>query len=151
MSLVENARHWAENETSDAEKAALDTLLNPPGGLLAMFNSVTLTGPQMDAAITAISQVPIRTESDLQAHATILARFAAEQKLVPADYAAPALHARVVALDAWCNLYDPYGLTDRDAVMTAAGRAPLVEMERGLGFEPMAFAELVRFVTELPF
>lgn len=151
MSLVENARHWAENEATDAEKAALTALLNPPGGLLAMFNSVTLTGPQMDAAVTRVSQVPVRTENDLQVHAAILARFAAEERLVPADYAAPALHARIVALDAWCNLYDPYGLTDRDAVMTAAGRAPLVQIGRGLGFEPMGFGELVTFVTELPF
>lgn len=151
MSLIENARLWAENEATDAEKMALAALFNPPGGLLAMFNSVTATGPQMEAAITALSRVPIRIESDLQTHAAILGQLAAEQKLVPADYAAPALHARVVALDTWCNLHDPFGLTDRDAVMAAAGRAPLVPIGRGLGFEPVAFADLVAFISAMPF
>lgn len=151
MSLVERARHWAAHGATDTEKQALDELLNPPGGLLSMFNSVTLTGPQMEAAVAAVSAILIRSECDVRAHARILAQFALDQKLVPADYAAPALHARVVALDAWCNLYDPYGLTDRNAVMTAAGRAPLVELGRGLGFEPIGFADMVAFVTELPF
>src|SRR3546814_15709225 len=54
-------------------------------------------------------------------------------------------------MDRWCNLHDPFGETDVDAFYEAGARAKLMRTEDGLGFDPEAFAEIVRFMTDLPY
>lgn len=150
MGAVENARDWLANDASPEQRAAIERRLNPEGGLLAALNQVVFTGPQMRAALDAIAHVQVRTQADAVQHSRILGEFVREYGFA-SNYAGPALHARAVAMDRWCRLYDPTGLTDRDAFFEAAGRFPLSQTDTGMAFEPVAFAELIQFITDLPF
>ena len=122
-----------------------------PGGFVESLNSVHITGPQMHAALATIAHLPVRSDADIAEHGRLLAAFASDYGFQPATYARMALHARAIAMDRWCNLHDPFGQTDVEAFYEAGARAKLVRTEEGLGFEPAAFAELIRFVTEIPY
>lgn len=151
MSAVENARNWLANEASPEQRAAIERRLNPEGGLLAAINAVAITGPQLKAAYQAIQHVPVRSQADAAEQARILRDFANEYGFAATDYAGPALHMRIVAMDRWCRVHDPRGETDRDAFFEAAGRQPLIQTATGMAFEPESFAELIQFITDLPF
>lgn len=151
MSMIDNIRDGIATEAPAEEREAIERRLNPPGGALAALNAVVITGPQMRAAIEAIQHIQVRCEADAIVHGLILAAFAAENGITPEDYAGPALHARVVAMDRWCQLYDPYGQRDIDAFFQASARCPLIETGDGMAFNPQAFADLVTFIAELPF
>ena len=129
----------------------MEEQVNPPGGAIAAINSVVLTGPQLRAAIETIRDIPVRSEADMIRHAQLLSSFAAEYGFKPVFYAGAALHARAMALDRWCHRYDPFGLTDKDAFFEAGARAPLIVRPEGAGFEPHAFAELIGFLTDMPY
>lgn len=122
-----------------------------PGGFVESLNSVHISGPQMRAAVDMIAPIPVRSEADIAEHGRLLAAFASDYGFEPAAYAGMALHARAIAMDRWCNLHDPFGQTDVEAFYEAGARAKLMRTEEGLGFDPEAFAELVRFVTEIPY
>ena len=57
---------------------------------------------------------------------------------------------RAAALAAWLDL-NPMAGADGDALREAAARATLVETDAGPRFESASFAELVEFISELPF
>lgn len=122
-----------------------------PGGFVESLNSVHITGPQMRAAVDMIAPIPVRSEADIAEHGRLLASFASDYGFEPAAYAGMALHARAIAMDRWCNLHDPFGQTDVEAFYEAGARAKLMRTDEGLGFDPEAFAELIRFVTEIPY
>lgn len=122
-----------------------------PEGFLAALNSVHITGVQMRAAVETIAHVPVRSEADVVEHGRLLAEFAREYGFEPADYAGMALHARAIAMDRWCALFDPFGETDVDAFYEAGGRAMLIRTDQGVGFNPAQFAELIKFITEIPY
>jgi hypothetical protein len=105
----------------------------------------------MRAAVEMIAPIPVRNEADIAEHGRLLAAFASDYGFEPAAYAGMALHARAIAMDRWCNLHDPFGQTDAEAFYEAGARAKLMRTEEGLGFDPEAFAELFRFVTEIPY
>jgi len=151
MGAIENARTWLANEASPDQRAAIERRLNPEGGLLAAINAVAITGPQLKAAYEAVQPIKIRSQADAAEQARLLRGFADEYGFTPAAYAGPALHMRIVAMDRWCRAHDPRGETDRDAFFGAASRQPLVQTETGMAFEPVSFAELIQFITDLPF
>ena len=151
MGAVGNAKAWLADEASPEQRTATARRLNPEGGLLAAINAVAITGPQLQAAYEAVREFPVRTQADAAGHAHILRGFADEYGFTPADYAGPALHMRIVAMDRWCRLHDPRGETDRDAFFEAAGRQALIQTETGVAFEPESFAALIQFITDLPF
>jgi hypothetical protein len=150
VGAAENAREWLANEASPEQRAAIERRLNPDGGLLASVNAVAITGPQMRAAIEAIQHIPLKTQGGASEHARMLREFAREYGFA-SDYAGPALHMRAVAMDRWCRLHDPESKTDRDAFFEAAGRFPLTQTDKGMAFEPEGFAELIQFITDMPF
>lgn len=151
MGKIDDMREWLATDASPEERMAVERRLNPPGGALAALNAVAITGPQMRAAIAAIQHIQARSEEDGIEHGRLLAMFAKEHGFTPAAYAGPALHARAIAMDSWCQRYDPYGQTDVDAFFEAAARCPLIETEHGVAFDPDTFAELATFIAELPF
>lgn len=151
MGMVEKARDWLANEASREQRAAIERRLNPEGGLLAAINAVAITGPQLKAAYEAIAHVPVRSQADAAEQARILRGFADDHAFAPADYAGPALHMRIVAMNRWCRSHDPRGKTDRGAFFEAAGHQPLIQTETGMAFEPESFAVLIQFITDLPF
>jgi hypothetical protein len=67
------------------------------------------------------------------------------------ELAGAGLHGRIMAMDRWCVRYDPEGQTDIDAFFEAAGRQPLISTNDGIGFEPVAFRELIEFIREMPY
>lgn len=129
----------------------MDACFDPPGGRLAAINSVSISGPHIRAAIQTIQHIQIRSQADVAEHGKLLGAFAHEQGFAPAAFGGPALHARVIAMDRWCNRYDPFGQTDVDAFFEAGARAPLVETDEGIAFEPEGFGELIQFHAELPY
>ncbi|MHA4838142.1 hypothetical protein [Sphingopyxis sp. MSC1_008] len=133
----------------EAEPDLVDFFL--PGGFVESLNSVHITGPQMRAAVETIAHIPVRSDADIAEHGRLLAAFASDYGFEPAAYAGMALHARAIAMDRWCNLHDPFGQTNVEAFYEAGARAKLVRTEEGLGFDPEAFAELIRFATEIPY
>lgn len=133
----------------EAEADLVD--LFAPGGFLETLNSVQITGAQMRAAIETIAPVPVRSEADVAEHGRLLAAFASDYGFEPAAYAGMALHARAIAMDRWCNLHDPFGKTDIDAFYEAGARAKLIRTDEGLGFDPEAFAEIIRYMTDVPY
>jgi len=151
MGAVENARNWLANEASPDQRAAIARRLNPEGGLIAAINAVTVTGSQLKAAYEVIQHIPVRSQADAVEQARILRGFANDYGFTPADYAGPALHMRIVAMDRWCRVHDPRGETNREAFFEAAGRHPLIQTETGMAFEPESFADLIQFITDLPF
>lgn len=151
MGAVENARGWLAEEASPEQRAAIERRLNPEGGLLAAINAVAITGPQLAAAYETIRHISVRTQADAAEQARVLRSFANEYGFAPAEYAGPALHMRIVAMDRWCRAHDPRGETDRAAFFEAAARQPLIQTETGMAFEPESFAELIQFITDLPF
>ncbi len=151
MGAIENIKDWLATEASEEQRAEVEHRLNPPGGLLATLNAVVITGPQMRAAIESIQHVVIRTEADVIEHGRILAAFADEYGFKPKHYAGVALHARAVAMDLWCQKYDPYGQTDVDAFFEAGALCRLIDTGHGSGFDPDVFADLIAYVTEMPF
>lgn len=151
MGAVENARTWLANEALPEQRAAIARRLNPEGGLLAAINAVAITGPQLKAAYDAVQHIKIRSQADAAEQARIMRGFADDYGFTPADYAGPALHMRIVAMDRWCRAHDPRGETNPDAFFEAAGRQPLIQTETGMAFEPESFAELIQFITDLPF
>lgn len=151
MGVLDRLKDWVANEASAEQRAEIEQLVHPAGGALAAINAVIITGPQMRAAIEAIQHIQVRDEADAIEHGRILAEFAEEYGFTPRAYAAPALHARAMALDRWCHRYDPHGQTYIDAFFEAGARCPLVETEQGIAFEPEAFADLVGFIVELPY
>ncbi|WP_442678316.1 hypothetical protein ACSBM8_12345 [Sphingomonas sp. ASY06-1R] len=151
MGVVENIKDWLANEASPEERAAIEERLNPEGGLLAAINGVPITGPQMRAAIGAITHIQVRTPADALEHARILRQFASERGFTPPEYAGPALHARAVAMDRWCRLHDRHGQTDVDAFFEAAATHPLRQTDQGMAFDPEAFADHIRILAEMPF
>ena len=151
MGAVENAKAWLADEASPEQRAAIERRLNPEGGLLAAINAVAVTGPQLKAAYEAVQHIKVRNQADAAEQARILRGFADDYGFTPADYAGPALHMRIVAMDRWCRAHEPRGETNRDAFFEAAGRQPLIQTETGMAFEPESFAELIQFITDLPF
>ena len=151
MSVIESIKNWLATEAGDDLRARIEAQANPPGGAIAAINSVTLTGPQLRAAIERIQHIPVRCEGDMIRHAQLLSAFAEEYGFKPEFYAGPALHARAMALDRWCHRYDPCGLADKDAFFEAGARAPLIDTPEGASFEPIAFGQLIEFLEEMPF
>lgn len=151
MSKVQDAKAWLANEASPDQRAAIARRLNPDGGLLAAIDAVAITGPQLQAAYDAVRRVPVCSPADAAEQARILRGFANDYGFTPADYAGPALHMRIVAMDRWCRAHDPRGETNRDAFFEAAGRQPLIQTDTGMAFEPESLAELIQFITDLPF
>ena len=133
----------------EAEADLVD--LFAPGGFVTTLNSVHITGPQMRAAVETIAHIPVRSEADVAEHGRLLGLFASDYGFEPAAYAGMALHARAIAMDRWCNVHDPFGETDVDAFYEAGARAKLMRTEDGLGFDPEAFAEIIRFMTDAPY
>ena len=133
----------------EAEADLVD--LFAPGGFVTTLNSVHITGPQMRAAVETIAHITVRSEADVAEHGRLLGLFASDYGFAPAAYAGMALHARAIAMDRWCNLHDPFGETDVDAFYEAGARAKLIRTEDGLGFDPEAFAEIIRLMTDLPY
>ncbi len=117
----------------------------------AALSEVCFTAAQMKAAVAALQHVPVKSEIDVVEHWMILADFVREHRIEPAGHAAIAIHARVVAMDRWCSRHDSQGQSDVDAFFEASARAPLVQTEDGRGFEPSAFAELIKLIAEVPF
>ena len=109
MSVIESIKNWLATEASEEDRARIEEQVNPPGGTIA-----------------AIRDIPVRSEADMIRHAQLLSTFAAEYGFKPEIHAGAALHARAMALDRWCQRYDPYGLTDKDAFFEAGARAPLI-------------------------
>jgi hypothetical protein len=151
VSVIESIKDWLATDASDEERARIEEQVNPPGSAIAAINSVALTGAQLRAAIETIQHIPVRSEADMVRHAQLLSDFAREYGFTPEFYAGPALQARAMALDGWCHRYDPFGLTDKDAFFEAGARAPLVETAEGIGFEPVAFGELITFLEDMPY
>lgn len=135
----------------DVDLQALNPCFDPPGGRLAAINEVSITGPVMRAAIQAIQGIQIRSPADVAEHGKLLAVFACDHEVTPEAFGGQALHARAIAMDRWCNRYDPFGQTDVDAFFEAGARAPLVETDEGMAFDAEAFAELIQFHAELPY
>lgn len=133
----------------EAEPDLVD--LFAPGGFVEALNSVHVTGAQMRAAIETIAQIPVRSEADVAEHGRLLAAFASDYGFEPALYAGMALHARAIAMDRWCQLYDPFGDSDVDAFYEAGARAKLQRTDGGLAFDPSQMTELIRFATEVPY
>jgi hypothetical protein len=119
--------------------------------LNATLSAVRFTAAQMRTAVAALQHRPMQSEADVVEHATILADFVQDQRIEPLDVAGIALHARIVAMNRWCAGHDPYGQSNVDAFFVASARAPLVQTEAGRGFEPVAFAELIETIAEMPF
>jgi len=151
VSVIDNIKEWLATDASDEERARIEAQVNPPGGAIAAINSVAITGPQLRAAIETIEHIHVRSETDMLRQAHLLSAFAAEYRFKPEFYAGPALHARAMALERWGYRYDPNGRTDKDAFFEAGARAPLVETPEGVGFEPVAFGELITSLEEMPF
>lgn len=152
MPDIRNAlRTWHEVEAGPEEKASLDALVSPPGGVLAALNRVLVSGPQLRAAIEALQRHPVTCDADVMRHALILSAFAEAQDLGPVDFAGPALHARAIAMDFWCHHHDPAGQSDVDAFFEASARQPLIETNEGIGFEPVSFGALIAFIADLPY
>jgi len=151
MSKMDDIRDRVEDEASSAQYGVVEADLFAPDGFLAAVNAVTITGPQMRAAIETIAHIPVRSEADIAEHGRLLAGFASDYGFSPAAQAGTALHARAIAMDRWCNRYDPFGQTDIDAFYEAGARAMLVVTAEGPGFEPESFGALVQSITEMPY
>jgi hypothetical protein len=128
-----------------------EPLGNPSCSVLTALNEPRFTGAQMRAAADAIKHVPLRTPSDIAEHSRLLSEFCLGEGLGTSEMVAAGLHGRVVAMDRWCARYDPEGQTDVDAFFEAAGRQPLISTNDGIGFEPVAFRELIEFIREMPY
>lgn len=61
-----------------------------------------------------------------------------------------ALLARSIALRHWRAEHDPQGLTDKQAQVAAATRAPVIIVDAMPAFDGPAFTDLVAFVEDLP-
>lgn len=151
MSKIVAIRPQAAKASAEIETEPDLVDLFAPEGFVSSLNSVHITGAQMRAAINTIAAIPVRSEADIAEHGRLLAAFASDHGFEPAAYAGMALHARAIAMDRWCNLHDPFGETDADAFYEAGARAKLTRTNEGLGFDPAAFAELIQFITELPY
>ena len=128
-----------------------EPLENPPCSVLASLNEPRFTGAQMRAAVDAIKHVQVRTPADIAEHSRLLREFCLAEGLATSELAGAGLHGRIVAMDRWCARYDPEGQTDVDAFFEAAGRQPLISTNDGIGFEPVAFRELIEFIREMPY
>jgi hypothetical protein len=138
-------------ETPNERQARLERVENPPGGLLAALNERSFSGTQMRAAVHAVSHVPLREPADMAEHSRILREFFAAEGLGTSDHGIAGLEGRLIAMNNWCAKHDPHGQTDVEAFFEAAGRQPLISTNEGIGFEPVSFGELIRFIAELPF
>lgn len=151
VSKVVPIRHGLSDASTEIEAEPDLVDLFAPEGFVSSLNSVHITGAQMRAAIETIAAVPVRSEADIAEHGRRLAAFASDYGFAPAPYAGMALHARAIAMDRWCQLHDPFGETDADAFYEAGARAKLIRTDEGLGFDPAPFAELIQFITEIPY
>ena len=150
MSKILHISAWRDAASAKPADEPLMGDLFEPEGFLAALNAVAITGPQMRSAIEAIAHLPVRSPADIAAHAKLLQTFAADYGFVPPAPAPAALHARAIAMDQWCQTYDPFGDSDVDAFYDAGARARLVDTGAGIGFEPESFGELVAFIAEIP-
>lgn len=147
MEVIDSTRAADTKATAiSAEKVVLTR-----ADVLAELNRVTITGPQMRAAIEAIQHVQVSSASDALEHARLLAQFAADYGFRPPAFAGQALHSRAVAMDRWCHRHDPHGESDVEAFYEAGARAPLIDTEDGPAFEPTEFGDLIQFYAEMPF
>jgi len=150
MSKIIRTSAWRDAASAKpADEPSMGDLFEPEG-FLAALNAVAITGPQMRSAIEAIAHHSVRSPADFAVHAGLLAAFAADYGFEPAAPAAAALHARAIAMDRWCQAYDPFGDSDVDAFYDAGARARLVDTGAGIGFEPESFGELIAFIAEIP-
>ncbi|QJU59348.1 hypothetical protein HL653_17695 [Sphingomonas sp. AP4-R1] len=58
---------------------------------------------------------------------------------------------RARAAAAWQAAFDPDHLIDQRAIAGAAAQAPLSDRDGCPQFDPVAFADLVTFIAEMPF
>jgi hypothetical protein len=119
-----------------------------PLAVLEALNTVQVNAMQIAAASHVLARAGDGTRQ-LKAGEQ-LQKLARRLDLKPHGLAGHALHARLIALENWRGGDRPAG-EDRKAPLEAAARAPLVQTEEGIGFEPVAFGELVEFIEEMPF
>jgi hypothetical protein len=114
-----------------------------------LLNGVTLSGPQIEAALEILAALPGHLRARPAAQALALQAYAREAGFEE-ESAPTALHARVTALAKWTAAHDPERQSDVGSVMEAAARFPLAETDAGIGFEPGGFQELILFIDDLP-
>ena len=119
-------------------------------GPIQLLNSVAITGQQIETALAVLAGLPAHLRQRPDAQALALQAYAREAGFEE-ECASAALHARITALAKWTATHDPERQSDAEAVLEAAARYPLSDMEAGIGFEPGGFQELVLFIEELPF
>ncbi len=124
---------------------------SPSCSVLAALNEPRFTRAQMRAAVDAIKHLRVHTPADIAEHSRLLREFVLARGLGSSELAIAGLHGRIMAMDRWCARHDPYGQTDVDAFFEAAGRQPLISTSEGIGFEPVAFRELIEFIREMPY
>jgi hypothetical protein len=114
-----------------------------------LLNGVTLSGPQIEAALEILAALSEHLRVRPAAQALALQAYAREAGFQE-EHAPAALHARVTALAKWTATRDPERQSDVRSVMEATARFPLAETDAGIGFEPGGFQELILFIDDLP-
>ncbi|MDK2768095.1 MAG: hypothetical protein KYX69_10310 [Sphingomonas sp.] len=115
-----------------------------------ILNAVSVSGPQLEAALEVLAALPAQLRASPHAQALALQAYAREAGFAE-EAASAALHARVTALAKWTVAHDPERQSDARSVLEAAARFPLGDTEAGIGFEPGGFQELILFIEDLPF
>jgi len=114
-----------------------------------LLNGVTLSGPQIEAALEILAALPAPLRARPAAQALALQAYAREAGFQE-EHASAAIHARVTALAKWTAAHDPARQSTIRSVMEATARFPLTDLDAGIGFEPGGFQELILFVDDLP-
>ncbi len=151
MEVVAEFETRARADVSSEQRFQSEPIESPSCSVLAALNEPRFTGAQMRAAVDAIKHVQVRTSADIAEHSRLLHEFTVARALGSSDLAAAGLHGRIMAMDRWCARYDSEGQTDVDAFFEAAGRQPLISTNEGIGFEPVAFRELIEFIRKMPY
>jgi hypothetical protein len=120
------------------------------GDTVAVLNAETVTPRQIEAALCVLEELPVAHRRDPVARANALQAYARDAAPGDEAVASAALQARTMALVRWTDSHDPERQSDAQAVLCAAARFPLADMEGDIAFEPTGFQEMILFIEELP-
>lgn len=115
---------------------------------LKALNAVSFTGEHVQSALVVLRCLPREDQFDPAAQAEAIADYAAATGIV-SPIAAPALHARIIALNKWTAEHDPRHDSDAVTVTDAAATCPLIDGGKGISFDPDRFAETMALVADM--
>jgi len=117
---------------------------------ITSLNAIPVSPAQLGAAIQLLALRPATVRRDPAAQRLALRSYVRDAALGDEIAVAAALDARIAAFRRWTEAHDSHRQSHGQAVLEAAARFQLSELDDGLGFEPAGFQELVLFIEELP-